>query len=183
MTTTTRIRSLPFRPNGPENRILRAIQVWIVAKDFRAIICWPDHEPEKPITKLPDASQSWLDVQAGDAILMSEEGVWRQGRIKEVSLYRAHPARYGNRVISSARDWLTGINGTHNSQFGAMADRLPCDVRGYVPNADCEPFDLEWDHIEHTHYEGGILTDYGRWSQSVRWPEIMAEVSRLTARV
>jgi len=151
-----------------EKRELHAIMVQLVASKYRGVCVWPDHEPDKPCCKLPDSSDSWLDAHAGDSVLLWAPGkrLWIQQTIASITLYRVFPVKYCNLVVSSAREWLDGVNGVHKSAYGKLADRLPCDMRGYVPTAQTEAFDLQFDHIEDTHTVCGQLTGYGHWWQS-----------------
>lgn len=168
-----------------ENRQLHAIMVQLVAPRYLAVCVWLDREPQKPCCRLPDRNLSWLDSQAGDSVLLWDAGkaVWVQKQIASITLYRVFPVKYCDLVVTTAREWLNGVNGIHKSAFGRLGDRLPCDVRGYVPTAETEAFDLEFDHIEDTHTIGGGLTGYGRWWQEYRWPQILEEVERLTQQL
>jgi hypothetical protein len=181
----------PYRPSHiiphrtcikTEKRELGAIMVRLVASRYQAVCVWPDHEPEKPCCKLPDQAMSWLEAKAGDTILLWEaaKNLWVQRTIHSITLYRVFPVKYCNVVVTSAGEWLGGTNGTHKSVFGSLGDRLPCDTRGFVPTAETDAFDLQFDHIEDTHTVCGMLTGYGHWWQEYRWPQIVAEVFRLT---
>jgi len=165
-----------------EKRELHAIMVRLRAVGHRGACVWPGREPKSPCCKLPDPADSWLDARAGDTVLLWTPGkrLWVQQTIASMSLYRVFPVKYCDLVVSSAREWLNGVNGIHKSAFGKLADELPCDMRGYVPTQNTEAFDLEFDHIEDTHTVCGGLTGYGHWWKEFRFPQIVAEVLRLT---
>jgi len=165
-----------------EKRELHAIMVQLVASRYRAVCIWPNHETDQACCKLPDARDSWLHAKAGDAVLLWVPGKrsWVQQTIASITLYRVFPVKYCDLVVSSAAEWLDGVNGIHKSAYGPLADRLPCDIRGFVPTANTDAFDLQFDHIEDTHTVCGTLTGYGHWWQEYRFPQIVAEVLRLT---
>lgn len=59
----------------------------------------------------------------------------------------------------------------HKSNFGSFGN-LPCDMNGYVPEADDGPWDFAIDHgTERTHDENGELTEYGEWWEDEGFPE------------
>lgn len=69
----------------------------------------------------------------------------------------------------------------HKSNLGIFGDHLPSDIDGYVPTAECGPWELNYDHgSERTHDEAGELTAYGEWWRDDRWPEIVAEAVAAT---
>lgn len=58
---------------------------------------------------------AWLDLNAGDKVLLREDGKqkrpkmdWVEQTVKQVVLYRVFPTDYNDRIVSSARDWLEG---------------------------------------------------------------------------
>jgi hypothetical protein len=73
------------------------------------------------------------------------------------------------------------MNAFHKSNLGSFGENLSADMHGYVPTADCGPWDLTYDHgTELTHDSDGNLTPYGEWWESDRWPEIVAEAVAAT---
>lgn len=164
-----------------EKRELHAIMVRLLTARYQAVCVWPDREPQKPCCRLPDRNDSWLDAKSGDAVLLWDVGkkTWVRRSIATITLYRVFPVKYCDLEVTTAREWLNGVNGIHKSAYGRLGDRLPCDVRGFVPTADTEAFDLEFDHIEDTHTICGGLTGYGQWWKDYRWPQIKAEVERI----
>ena len=73
------------------------------------------------------------------------------------------------------------MNAFHKSNLGSFGTDLPADSNGYVPTADCGPWELQYDHgSESTHDDDGELTPYGEWWEDDRWPEIVAEAVEAT---
>ena len=182
--TDQRIQIIPPRTCiKREKRELHALMVQLVAPRYTAVCVWPANEPDKPCCKLPESTSSWLDACAGETVLLWDAGkrLWVKRSIASIALYRAFPVKYCDRVVRTAREWLGGVNGIHKSAYGRLGDRLPCDMRGFVPTAQTDAFDLQFDHIEDTHTVCGGLTGYGHWWQEFRWPQIVEEVLRLTS--
>ena len=61
----------PIPPNG---RVVLAIEFKVVANEWLGFICWPDYEPAKPCAITYEQNKSWLDVRAGDFVLMRRTG-------------------------------------------------------------------------------------------------------------
>lgn len=163
-----------------ERRELHALKIEFEKQ--RGDVCvWPKEAPDQNRCRLPNSGHSWLDAEAGDPVLCwdGSKQTWAERTIARIALYRAFPVKYCDKVVPSAREWLEGVNGIHKSEFGSLADRLPCDLRGFVPTEDTEAFDLEFDHVEDTHTVSGKLTGYGHWWQEYRWPQIVNEAVRL----
>jgi hypothetical protein len=97
-----------------EARILHALEFRIFAKDYRAVIVWPGHEPQNPCCKLINpTSQSWLTIKAGDEVLLRRDGpngriYWQKRNVETVALYRVFPTEFNGLVVSSAQGWLDG---------------------------------------------------------------------------
>ena len=67
-------------------------------------------------------------------------------------------------------------NAFHKSNLGSFGEHLSTDMDGFVPTAECGPWELDYDHgTERTHDEDGELTEYGEWWEEDRWPEIVDE--------
>jgi hypothetical protein len=60
----------------------------------------------------------------------------------------------------------------HKSNLGSFGSNLPCDINGYVPEADDNPWGFVIDHgSEATHDDDGNLTEYGEWWEDEGFPE------------
>ena len=74
------------------------------------IVVWPDDPAQwRGELKLPDLSQSWLDVKAGDVILMRDEhtSIWKQHTVESVWIFRCQPISWsGLGAVESGRAWL-----------------------------------------------------------------------------
>ena len=73
-------------------------------------------------------------------------------------------------------------NSIHVSNFGVCAPRYGryVDMDGYIPTADCGPWELHYDHgDEDTHDADGELTEYGEWWES-EWLDIIDEAVAAT---
>lgn len=55
-----------------EPRTLHAIMIELCAKQFLAVRCWPDREPEDPCCRLKGGQPSWLDLQPGNQVLLRQ---------------------------------------------------------------------------------------------------------------
>ena len=92
-----------------QERTIDAIRIKLVDRAFLAVIVWPDRDTDKPCCKLPESSQSWLDVRPGDTVLLkNDKNVWTQRTVEEVSLYRVFPTEFNGTTVTCARDWLEG---------------------------------------------------------------------------
>ena len=91
-------------------RTLHALEIHRVSKDWRSFHVWPDNPADKPCAKLPEKSQSWLDVRAGDCVLMKNEktGIWQQWHVKAVKLFLVHPTLFNGQTVECGRAWLEG---------------------------------------------------------------------------
>lgn len=71
----------------------------------------------------------------------------------------------------------------HISNFGSFSKNITADKNGYVPTADTDPWELDYDHgVESTHDDEGNLTEYGDWWESDRFPEIRKAAIKATAQ-
>lgn len=71
----------------------------------------------------------------------------------------------------------------HISNLGAFGGGLNHDMAGFVPETNDDPWTLEYDHGgQATHDEHGELTEYGKWWEEDRWPEIVAEAVKATEK-
>jgi len=89
-------------------RTILAIEVRIVARLFLGVVVWPFEDAEEGCCKLPDKSQSWLDVESGDVVLLFDEirQVWVERCVESVRLLLANPAEFNGTIVESARSWL-----------------------------------------------------------------------------
>ncbi len=81
-------------------RSIRALCVEIVGKPYRAIIVRP--EARLPAAGLMPANWTWLNVRAGDEVVLSG----KPERIRSVSLYDAIPASECDKEVTCGADWL-----------------------------------------------------------------------------
>lgn len=64
----------------------------------------------------------------------------------------------------------------HYTALGSFAHRVGVDMHGYIPTADCGPWELEYDH-------GGesLTPEYLQWWEDEQWPSIVADAVAATA--
>ena len=96
-----------------KTRTLHALEFRIFAKDFCAVIVWPNETPQNPACKLIDPIRSWLTIKAGDEVLLRRDGpngrsYWDKRNVESVTLFRVFPVEFNGRIVTSAQDWLDG---------------------------------------------------------------------------
>lgn len=69
----------------------------------------------------------------------------------------------------------------HNSNLGSNS--VPCDLDGYVPEANDGPWDFVIDHGSNRTHEDGILTEYGIWWMEEGFPQWQQEAIQATTKV
>lgn len=152
-----------WRRHATETRTLSCLQFELDTPAYSAFVCWPfREESERSCAKLLDSRITWLTARAGDTVMMrhGESQEWTKERIKVVSLFRVHPVRYNDLVVTCGADWLEGVPAMHKDALGRSADGIPCDQRGYIPTAETWAFDLLWPYEQPTHSSCGGKTEY-----------------------
>jgi len=72
----------------------------------------------------------------------------------------------------------------HKTNFGGFGGNLPCDMDGYVPEADDDdPWGFAIDHGgQATHDEDGDTTPYGEWWEEDGFPAWRDDAVQATRR-
>lgn len=63
----------------------------------------------------------------------------------------------------------------HYTALGSFAHRVGVDMHGYIPTADCGPWELKYDHGSES-----LTPDYVQWWES-EWPSLVADAVAATA--
>jgi hypothetical protein len=69
----------------------------------------------------------------------------------------------------------------HKSNLGRFGEGLPCDLDGYVPEAEDDPTTFSWDHSEFEEDYDEYGNGYEGYAHE-RWSEFVTEAIDLTRR-
>lgn len=174
----------PWRRHATEQRTLHCLQFEVDTPEYCAFVSWPFlPEPDKSCAKLLDSRITWLTARAGDTVMMrhGDSQEWTKERIKVVTLFRVHPVRYNDQIVTCGAAWLEGVPAMHKDALGRYADGIPCDLRGYIPTAETRAFDLLWPYEQPTHKYDGYKTEYGlTWERD--WPQLLLKRLRASTK-